>query len=54
MSKMFNYNVNEESPEKKDSNSNNPSVRFICKIDEQPELLQLNPEYLDRNFKNVL
>lgn len=50
---MFNYNVNEESPDRK-GNSENPSVRFICKIDEQPELLQFNPENIDRNYKNVL
>ena len=36
MNKMFNYNVNDESPDKKE---HNPSVRFICKIDEHPEML---------------
>lgn len=51
MNKMFNYNINEESPDKK---SSNPSVRFVCKIDEPLELMQLNPEYLDRNYKNIL
>lgn len=51
MNKMFNYNINDESPDKK---VHNPSVRFVCKIDETPELLECNPEYIDRNYKNVL
>ena len=34
----MNYNVNEESPDKKGGDAN-PSIRFIAKINEKEELL---------------
>ena len=49
----MNYRVDQESPDKKDSDIN-PSIRFFAKITEAPELLQYDPDKVDRNFKNAL
>ena len=58
---MMNFQMaqTESSPDKKSTHSlknaeHNPSVRFLCLIKEREELLQLHPELLDRNWKNVL
>lgn len=62
LDEMLNYQLaqtTENSPDKKSTHSlknaeHNPSVRFLCLISEREELLQLNPELLDRNYKNML
>jgi hypothetical protein len=50
---MTSYNVNEESPDKKQGD-HNPSIRFLAKIEETPEMFAFDPSLLDRNFKNGL
>lgn len=49
---MLDYNVTEESPDKKE-NARNPAVRFYAHI-EPKDCIKLEPELLDRSFKNRL
>lgn len=51
---MRGFNVNEEASPEKSTQRANPSVRFYAKIAEKPELLSLDPEKIDRNWKNAL
>jgi hypothetical protein len=50
---MTSYNVNDESPDKKQGD-HNPSIRFLAKIEEKQELIAFDPDLLDRNYKNAL
>ena len=50
---MQGYNVEEESPDKRDQDKQIPAVRFWAHI-QAIEVLTPNPDNIDRNMKNPL
>jgi hypothetical protein len=54
ISRMKDYDMNQDGSPEKGGHKANPSIRFYAKIGEKPELLKLDNKKLDRNYKNVL